>query len=729
MAEFNSPEQFEQYLRAMAEQYESGYISAKTYNDALRDAAVGVRGYSQALRQSFTQLGTAAKQLGKDLYSGKDGAAVFNETIKGTADAASVLLLRFGALGVVLGGVIKVGAAYVAAVNKQQDQLYKSFQEISKTGTIGAGGMREVFDSMQKFGYALDELGNMQALLAKNAQSLARFGGTAFAGANQLANLAEALQNGQLGERFRNMGLSVNEINENAAAYIAQQVQLGQRRADIERNLTSATTAYIDEVVAVQKLTGQSREQLEEKQRDAMNEQAFAYRQYQLKKRMDAGDAAAGAEYRRNEELNRVLEGEMRKEMLGAIAGDTARASKMLMTAPEAFNALMNQGSMADVMNAYARGVKRSVDAFGPLTAFNAANFIYDMKEVLPFMTQFGEENYEALKDSAKVNSETTDKGTKSATDLRMAQMNTRQAFEDLVNFGINPVTAAMSGLADMIEGITSFFGGKKRTGKGTDTRGYGATGTGTLGGSLKSTTAGAATGAAIGSVVPVVGTAIGTFVGGALGYIGYQIGGGTGQNPEDLIEFGGESGSRSAFDRLSPDVQKALMGAAGQYLEQSGGKKLRLNSAFRDPQKQKELYDAWIARGKTGMPVAPPGTSLHEQGRAIDIEQGKGDRMAIAALNNAGLFQTVPNDPVHFAPQGGGYAYGGIAMGPSSGYQALLHGTEAVVPLPDGRTIPVQSSAQDSGVMAAQLDKLDEMVSIMKNQLNVSTRIMQYSS
>jgi len=38
-----------------------------------------------------------------------------------------------------------------------------------------------------------------------------------------------------------------------------------------------------------------------------------------------------------------------------------------------------------------------------------------------------------------------------------------------------------------------------------------------------------------------------------------------------------------------------------------------------------------------------------------------------------------------------GKYAEGGIATGPVSGYAAQLHGTEAVVPLPDGRSIPVE--------------------------------------
>lgn len=37
------------------------------------------------------------------------------------------------------------------------------------------------------------------------------------------------------------------------------------------------------------------------------------------------------------------------------------------------------------------------------------------------------------------------------------------------------------------------------------------------------------------------------------------------------------------------------------------------------------------------------------------------------------------------------GYAVGGVAKGPSAGYPVELHGTEAVVPLPNGKSIPVQ--------------------------------------
>ena len=44
------------------------------------------------------------------------------------------------------------------------------------------------------------------------------------------------------------------------------------------------------------------------------------------------------------------------------------------------------------------------------------------------------------------------------------------------------------------------------------------------------------------------------------------------------------------------------------------------------------------------------------------------------------------------------GFNDGGIASGPKSGYPVMLHGTEAVVPLPDGRTIPVSIKGDVGG-------------------------------
>jgi hypothetical protein len=44
------------------------------------------------------------------------------------------------------------------------------------------------------------------------------------------------------------------------------------------------------------------------------------------------------------------------------------------------------------------------------------------------------------------------------------------------------------------------------------------------------------------------------------------------------------------------------------------------VTSLVRSREKQQRLYDAWLARGKTGLPAAPPGKSKHEQGLAFDV-------------------------------------------------------------------------------------------------------------
>jgi len=57
------------------------------------------------------------------------------------------------------------------------------------------------------------------------------------------------------------------------------------------------------------------------------------------------------------------------------------------------------------------------------------------------------------------------------------------------------------------------------------------------------------------------------------------------------------------------------------------------------------------------------------------------------------------------------GFSEGGVASGPTSGYPVTLHGTEAIVPLPDGRTIPV-SIKGDVGGRGGQVNNISINVS-----------------
>jgi hypothetical protein len=103
------------------------------------------------------------------------------------------------------------------------------------------------------------------------------------------------------------------------------------------------------------------------------------------------------------------------------------------------------------------------------------------------------------------------------------------------------------------------------------------------------------------------------------------------------------------------------------------------------------------------------------------------------AGMVTGGAATMAAGDYMQYASDMPGYAKGGVADGPTTGYRALLHGTEAVVPLPDGKSIPIQLPMD---VLAAEIatamhearqnekypeiekltEKLDKLISVMSS-------------
>lgn len=91
----------------------------------------------------------------------------------------------------------------------------------------------------------------------------------------------------------------------------------------------------------------------------------------------------------------------------------------------------------------------------------------------------------------------------------------------------------------------------------------------------------------------------------------------------------------------LAPGLQDALARA-----ERVLGEPIPIVSGLRSRADQQRLWDN---RSGNPFPVAPPGTSLHELGLAIDVPLSFVARLATVA-GSAGLCQPLPaTDPVHF--------------------------------------------------------------------------------
>jgi len=225
-------------------------------------------------------------------------------------------------------------------------------------------------------------------------------------------------------------------------------------------------------------------------------------------------------------------------------------------------------------------------------------------------------------------------------------------------------------------------------------------------------------------------------------------------KGPDSVLQFAGATGTLSSFRELDGNLQKNVMLAAEEYFRATG-KKLQVNSAKRDSDDQQRLYDETVAAGRpgigpTGMRVGQPGTSSHELGQAIDIQQGKSDQLAIDILNKYGLKQTVANDPVHFAfPKAND---GGIGNGPETGYPVELHGRELIQPidpnsvleklatLPADQPQPTVTTASGTDTilkemkdMQAQfytmmIEKFDNMIDELGEGNSMTNNLLKYS-
>jgi hypothetical protein len=81
------------------------------------------------------------------------------------------------------------------------------------------------------------------------------------------------------------------------------------------------------------------------------------------------------------------------------------------------------------------------------------------------------------------------------------------------------------------------------------------------------------------------------------------------------------------------------------------------------------------------------------------------------------------------YSPPPPSAAEGGILTGSTAGFAATLHGTEAVVPLPDGKTIPV--SMDNSSLTSAinqQTVVLTQILSSMNKNNSLTSGILQAS-
>lgn len=681
--------QWQDYLEKQASMLEKGIISEKEYKDAVRDANVQMIGYSAALRASTQQLGTSILGLGSSMVKGAKGASVYNDSINSLADAFASLVSMIPFIGKVLGEAVKAGAKYVTAVNEQSDALFETYQGLTRSGL--ATGMRDVFDNMEGMGYTIKELGDMSALLKENSTTLANFGGTAAQGAKQFTEVASGIQNSEISQGLKRMGMSVDGINKSIAGYMRIQQTSGVLQKQTNEQLTSSAAAYIEQQDRLTKLTGIASEQQNQIVLNALADQRYAATQRELK---DDGTAKSAELAKRNDDLLIMFTGQFGSKTARAFQDyasgmmNSEDAAKFQRSFPEAAKMIRDGTATAtEITQAASEDAIEVRSSYNSLAKGGVANEkLTDYAEIVKGsganLKQTAQEKEEAAKKEQKDQKEGKDKGVKNMVDLTTAQRNQTQAFQKLVNNGIEPVT---SGLSTVVEGITkvtgftaSVAGRKDQMGGGADAKN---------------------------------------------------------SNAMSLLRFaGGNTGSRSNFDALNSKVKDAFLAMVAEY-----GQPVTINSGKRATEDQERLYNAWLnAGGSASNPIvntkeygrikmpAKPGTSKHESGKALDLDDSS--FAGLSSLFGKYGFAQIKGDPGHIEMPSA--AKGGVISGPTSGYDALLHGNEAVVPMPDKQTITVEgednSESEQLKLLSQKIMTLDNLINSAKKNIMTTEKILK---
>jgi ribosomal protein S8E len=697
--------------------------SLSAYKKAQDDAKTSTEKVREAQERFGRSLGRSAADLGSSLYKGEKGVGQFGNAVESAATALQVLILAIPGIGLAMKGLAVavglVGKSFNAAA-KQGDALYKTYQDLGRAGATASDGISGVFRNMQNLGYGIEELDKMVALVAQNSETLAKFSLTAADGTNAFADgMARIQRDGQL----RLLGKTTDDINSAGAAFVRQQVMMGRRQGDIQGDLGARTKAYVLELDRLQRLTGTSADALQKQQEEMLSEDAYNVYMEMLESQGEAGKAQIA----KIKEVTGNLEPEYRKLVAQAIGGNVEAQQQLLFIAPNLIKDLRDPfKSAADTTKELTRDLSNFKGVF-------KENYMFD-----PTMREFGTSmetinkqiargtDIDGRNKAAEKNAQVIDLNTKRLTEAQIANMNSRDAMQAFIREGVAPATIALEAMA---KAASKLAGGAA--------------------GAVGAPTGGAAAG--------------GQRPGGGGGYIDRidrQGAGATGYLEKMIqVESGGrnianQSGAGGAPTSSAFGLGQMLKGTFEGLVKGAGAGNPLKGKTFEDYKVdldlQREALTQFTDQNRRILERARVSTSdaalylAHFLGPGGAVKALKaGDSAPIGSVVGPDQIEANPNlkkmvdvaDLKNWADQkmgGSGYRDGGIASGPTSGYTTTLHGTEAIVPLPNGKTIPVEMAgfsnnlADQTSLMSQQLDKLDELVRVMQNQVSVSTKILQ---
>jgi hypothetical protein len=654
-------------------------------DDATKNANVGLSAFNKELKTVPGQLAKGLGGLVSTVAKGDTSLKSMNAVVDVAANAISGLAKTIPIFGEAMSAATKAIAEGAKLVVDQLDATAKTFNAMSASGALVADGMTGLSRQFTTAGLNLQQF---QKVVGQNSVALARFRGMAGEGAEDFSKAVGELTQGQ-DTSLRKLGMGAEDIASTSAAFVTQQTRLGRSQAMTTDQLTAGSKQYAMELDLLSKVTGLSREAIQKQQDAALSESKFRAN-YELM-------MANGQE----KQAKALMTLQTRMSSFGAELGQGVRDLSAGVANTEASQRLVNStgGAALDIMARVKSGAIDQDQAQNEIIAAmeqhknaqlqiasqigNTAGVFIETSQMQDAINAKNAGAYEKAKLTQDAQLNKTDDLTNSTT---KAQQNLEKMNVEFSKLAITLLPNAAKAIESMTGAMVKFvnYANEKFGG----------------GGGGGTSPASATTGMDMGGAEIMT------------------------AGPAQLTQKEKMAGLRvkSAEAFSGGDTSDQLAGVARAIQDKLGGN-LRYFSAFNDS------YE----RGPN---------SLHGQGRALDFtltDPSMAASVASMISGIPGISKVIDEYANPTKSATGGHihaeisaARGAILSGPSDGYKPNLtmHGTEAIVPLnsPAAQSMGF-GSGENTGLMAAQLEKLEEMVSVMKSQLDVSKKIMSYAS
>ena len=690
------------------------------FKDLMGNSAILTGGFILA-QGAIAGTTKAIASMAKEIYAGNRGTMV---TANAIGEFTTALGNTVGTLGTIIGFLGPWGRVAKLAITalswvvskfitttgdliklsaEQNDKLFASYNKLAASGLGAANGLEGVIDTVHTLNMSGAEIEKFTELLTNNSKELKLLGSTAGEGAKNFAKVAGELSKSKIGEQLERLGVTAEEQREHTLRYMTQQTRMGLSQGKTQQELIRGSQQYIEELDKIAMLTGANRKDQEDARTAIMAENELRAAIYEAQKNKDFALA---------EKLSQAFELAANVRAMGDTRGGTGISKyaaagfnptdevsgAAMLTFQEALTNISQGkgGSATDNLSTALKGLRTSMDNFAGVAAIggdikglqtaDAATAADMLLKQDPFEEK---RKKDPNKTTSQILQEIQDERKEADARLKNTVAGNRllQSSNQIMDKAVFAIDGAARLHASAAEKFSS----------AVDTFANTVGVTPVAGGTNKNSVAPPSTIPAI----PMAPNAPPNAGSSALGGMAEQRRSGlegasqgiptplpsnltpksrgmkpvSANAPDDvmkLIKFQGDSlGTREHFDRLDPYVKQNFMAMIAEY-----GKPVQINAAMRSHQEQQTLYDKWIANGRIGNPVAKPGQSKHNFGKALDLNSSQVADLASSGLLSRYGFKTIDNDPPHIEMA----RFGGVFSGPESGYPVMLHGDKETV-------------------------------------------------